>query len=242
LSFQTGVQAFVDGSRLARRPDLLAYTLIPALISLVIISVGTWVAFEQIDSWGSALTERLPSWLSFLEVVLVPLFYVIGVVLGVWLFGLFAVVIASPFLGTLSSAVERKVYGHGPEEAGPWWASIGSALMRELRKLGYHLPRLLLVFVLTLIPVVNAAAPFIWLLFGAWTMAVQFCDFPVENRQRPFKETLAMLQRNRSAALGFGLCTALVLAIPLVNFFLIPIAVSGGTLLWHNLARIEDAT
>jgi CysZ protein len=242
LSLQTGVQAFVDGSRLARRPDLLAYTLIPALISLVIISVGTWVAFEQIDSWGSALKERLPSWLSFLEVVLVPLFYVIGVVLGVWLFGLFAVVIASPFLGTLSSAVERKVYGHGPEEAGPWWASIGSALIRELRKLGYHLPRLLLVFVLTLIPVVNAAAPFIWLLFGAWTMAVQFCDFPVENRQRPFKETLAMLQRNRSAALGFGLCTALVLAIPLVNFFLIPIAVSGGTLLWHNLARIEDAT
>ncbi len=242
MSFQTGVQAFVDGSRLARRSDLMAYTLIPALISLVIISAGTWIAFEQIESWGSALSERLPSWLGFLEVVLVPLLYLIGVVLGIWLFGLLAVVISSPFLGILSSAVERKVYGRAPEETGAWWASIGPTLMRELRKLGYHLPRLLLVFVLTLIPLVNVAAPFIWLLFGAWTMAVQFCDFPVENRQQPFKDTLLVLQQNRAAALGFGLCTALVLAIPLLNFVLIPVAVSGGTLLWHDLTQTDNTT
>ena len=70
-------------------------------------------------------------------------------------------------------------------------------------------------------------------------MAVQFCDFPVENRQRPFQETLSALRRERTAALGFGLCTAVVLAIPLLNFVLIPVAVSGGTLLWQNLQRAQ---
>ena len=241
MSFAIGVQAFVDGSRLARRADLLAYTLIPALISLVIISTGTWLAFAQIESWGSTLSERLPSWLGFLEFVLVPLLYLIGVILGIWLFGLLATVIASPFLGTLSNAVERKVYGRAPEETAAWWKTIGPTLLRELRKLGYHLPRLLLVFVLTLIPLINVAAPVIWLLFGAWTMAVQFCDFPVENRQRPFQDTLVVLKQNRAAALGFGFCTALVLAIPLVNFVLIPVAVSGGTLLWHQLTDTDTA-
>jgi len=239
MSFQIGVRAFVDGARIAKRADLLHFTFIPALISLVVIGTGTWLAFEQIGQWGTALSDRLPSWLGFLDSILIPLLYLIGVVLGIWLFGLLAVVIASPFLGNLSSAVERKVYGSAPDELLPWWRTITSTLARELRKLGYHLPRLLGVFLLTLIPLVNAVAPVIWLLFGAWTMAVQFVDFPVENRQQSFRTTLAALRRRRAAALGFGLCTALVLAIPLLNFVLIPVAVSGGTLLWHYLEEAE---
>lgn len=237
MSVAIGVQAFVDGSRLARSRDLLHYTAVPALISLVIIAAGTWYAISRIDVWGAQLASQLPSWLSFLDVILVPLLYLLGGVLGIWLFGLLAVVIASPFLGPLSGAVEKRIRGSAPEDSTIWWLSIGATLMRELRKLAYHLPRLLLVFVLTLIPVINLAAPAIWLLFGAWTMAVQFCDFPLENRQRPFRDTLTLLQRNRLAALGFGLCTALVLAIPLLNFLLIPVAVCGGTLLWDRLAN-----
>ncbi len=235
MSFGAGVQAFVDGARLARDRELINFTLVPALISLVIIGVGTFFAFEQMSIWGAALSERLPSWLSFLEVILVPLLYVLGLALGLWLFGLLAVIIASPFLGGLSGAVERRVWGEAPTTSSAWWATIVPTLLRELRKLGYHLPRLLGVFLLTLIPVVNAAAPAIWLLFGAWTMAVQFCDYPVENREQPFKNTVDRLGSNRAAALGFGLCTAGVLAIPLLNFLLIPVAVCGGTLLYRQL-------
>ena len=62
MSLAIGVQAFVDGARVARRPDLLHYTLSPALISLIIIGTGTWFAFEQIGGWGAALTERVPGW------------------------------------------------------------------------------------------------------------------------------------------------------------------------------------
>ncbi len=240
MSVAVGVRAFVDGSRLARSRSLLHYTAAPALISLLIIAAGTWYAVSRIDVWGAALAALLPSWLSFLDVILVPLLYLFGGVLGIWLFGLLAVVVASPFLGPLSGAVEKQIRGSAPADSTTWWFSIGTTLLRELRKLGYHLPRLLLVFVLTLIPVINLAAPVIWLLFGAWTMAVQFCDFPLENRQRPFRDTLALLKANRLAALGFGLCTALVLAIPLLNFLLIPAAVCGGTLLWDRLADKGD--
>lgn len=237
MTVTDGVSAFIDGISLAKSRQLLHYTLVPALISLVIIALGSWYAIVQIDVWGARLTALLPSWLSFLDVILIPLLYLLGMVLGIWLFGLLAVVIASPFLGPLSAAVEVSVRGHAPADSTSWWIAIGATLMRELRKLAYHLPRLLVVFLITLIPVINVATPAIWLLFGAWTMAVQFCDFPLENRQRPFKDTLLLLRRHRMAALGFGLCTALTLAIPLLNFVVIPVAVCAGTLLWDRMDK-----
>ena len=154
---------------------------------------------------------------------------------GAWLFGLLAVLIASPFLGAFSMALERVRYGTAQEVETSIWTDIGASITRELRKLLYYLPRLLAVFLITLIPVVNLVAPAIWLLFGAWTMAVQFVDYPTENRQRPFQETLTLLKSNRAAALTFGLCATGALMIPLLNFLLIPVAVAGGTLLWRSL-------
>ena len=118
--------------------------------------------------------------------------------------------------------------------------ALEGALGREGRKLLYHLPRLLGVFVLTLIPLINAAAPVLWFLFGAWTLAVQFADYPLENRGRPFRDTLTLLRANRAAALGFGACATLALAVPLVNFLLVPVAVAGGTLLWLRLDAQEN--
>ena len=75
---------------------------------------------------------------------------------------------------------------------------------------------------------------------GAWTLAVQFADYPLENRGRPFRDTLTLLRANRAAALGFGACATLALAVPLVNFLLVPVAVAGGTLLWLRLDAQEN--
>jgi CysZ protein len=91
------------------------------------------------------------------------------------------------------------------------------------------------VLVASLVPVLNALAPLLWFAFGAWTMAIQFSDYPTENRGRPFHETVALLQRNRSAALGFGACATVALALPLINLLLIPGAVAGGTILYRRM-------
>lgn len=236
MSFVGGVRAFVDGVRMARSPGLRRYTWLPLLVSFVVIAAGLTTAFAYLSEFAAWLTGLLPDWLAFLNVALVPLLYLIGILAGAWLFALLAVVVASPFLGDLSSAVERISSGTGPEPT-PLWASLPGAVGRELRKLGYYLPRLLLVFALSLVPVLNALAPVLWFLFGAWIMAVQFCDYPTENRARPFRDTVALLQRHRATALGYGSCATLALSIPVLNLLLIPAAVAGGTLLWRNLQR-----
>ncbi len=235
LGFMDGVGFFLDGARIARQPGLARYAWLPALLSLTIIVAGLALAFGYTNEFSSYLVAQLPGWMDFLHLILVPLIYLLSVLIGAWLFGFLAVIIASPFLGYLSIEVETARFETGPRHDPSFLHGVVSALGRELRKLGYYLPRLLAVLVLSLIPLLNVAAPLLWFLFGAWTLAIQFCDYPTENRGLPFRDTLVLLKRNRTAALGFGSCATLAMAIPILNFLMIPVAVAGGTLLHHQI-------
>lgn len=230
-----GIQQFVTGARIARSPSLVRYSWTPALFSALIIGSGLALAVGYISTFSTRLVAQLPDWLGFLDQILRPLLYLFGLLFGAWIFGFLAVVIAGPFLGNLSRKVEVLEGHETPADTRSFARNILAGINREFRKLGYYLPRLFLVVLITLIPVINLISPIIWFLFGAWTMAVQFTDYPTENRNRPFTDTLALLRRHRGTALGFGGVTTLFLAIPLVNFLVIPIAVAGGTLLWHAL-------
>jgi CysZ protein len=230
-----GLKAFADGFALARHPKLLPYVWLPTGLSLAIILIGLYFGLGYLTTLTDDMVARLPEWLGWLELVVAPLLYLLGILAGAWSFAFLAVLIASPFLGAFSLALERIRFGSAPETTTGLWTDVARSIAREVRKLVYYVPRLVVVFLLTLIPVVNLAAPIIWLLFGAWTMAVQFADYPAENRQAPFSATLAKLKRNRGAALTFGACTTVALAIPLLNFLLIPVAVAGGTVLWRYL-------
>ncbi|MEM8766346.1 MAG: sulfate transporter CysZ [Pseudomonadota bacterium] len=230
-----GIQAFVEGFSVVRHPALRHYVWLPVLLSFLVCGTGLYFTLGYLTDTSRGWIEGLPDWLSWLDVLLVPLIYLIGILAGAWLFGLIAVLLASPFLGALSLALERERYGNAPQTDTSLWSDLTTTIGREGRKILYHLPRLLGVFILTLIPVINLAAPAIWLLFGAWTLAVQFADYPTENRQQPFQDTLTRLKGNRGASLAFGACATGALAIPFLNFLLIPVAVAGGTLLWHDL-------
>lgn len=234
LSLLNGIRTFADGVSLTREPKLLRYAWIPALLSLAIVSAVLAYAFGCVEEFSDFLVARLPSWLGFLHFILVPLLYLFGVLTSAWLAGLLAAVIASPLLGDLSLATEQITEPESAPQPPSFFAGLASAMGREGRKLIYYLPRLIGVAVLSVVPVINVAAPLAWLLFGAWTLAVQFADYPAENRGLPFQATLTRLKAHRGTALGFGACATLALGVPLLNFLLVPVAVVGGTLLWQR--------
>ena len=187
---------------------------------------------EDVREW---LLDRLPDWLDWLVHVLAPVYYILALVVAGWMFSFLAALLASPFLGVLSARAEREAFGTGPNFDESMSLAIPRTLAREARKLAYHLPRLALVFVLTLVPFVNVAAPFVWFAFGAWMLAVQFVDYAAENRALDFRDTLALLRANRAAVFGFGAPVALLLAIPFAALVVIPAAVCGGAILWRRL-------
>jgi CysZ protein len=234
-----GFTAFVDGYRAVMSPGVKRYLFVPALISTVIIGGGLFAAYGYVQDAANWVADFLPSWLDWLQVIVAPILYTLGFLASVWLFGFVAVVVSGPFMGPLSVRIETLETGSAVSDESSLAATIGHTIKREAQKLWYILPRLLGLLLLSLIPVLNLIAPAAWLLFGAWSMAIQFGDYPAENRKQPLQSTFALLRNNRAAALGFGACVTVTMSIPLVNFVVVPIAVAGGTLLWHRLQNLE---
>ncbi|MEM6300686.1 MAG: sulfate transporter CysZ, partial [Pseudomonadota bacterium] len=110
-------------------------------------------------------------------------------------------------------------------------------VFRELAKLAYYVPMALFVLVLSFIPGVNAAAPLLWFLLGAWMMSIQFVDYPMDNHQRSFRDVRNAVSDQRLSSLGFGGLVAACASIPIVNFFVIPAAVVGATILYVEELR-----
>lgn len=77
-----------------------------------------------------------------------------------------------------------------------------------------------------------------WALFGAWSLALEFLDFPLGNRNLTFPEQRAWLRRHRPACLGFGTAVMLAALVPVLNFALMPASVAGATRL---VVRLEAA-
>ena len=158
-------------------------------------------------------------------------------------FTMLANIIAAPFNGFLSEKVETVVRGTDdfpPFSWGELIAMIPRTLAREMRKLGYFLPRAIGLFILSLIPVVNLIAAPLWLLFGIWMMAIQYIDYPADNHKMSWQDMLAWLRQKRWQSLGFGGIVYLALLIPLVNILMMPAAVAGATLFWVRERGVEN--
>ena len=163
MSIARGVTCFTQGLKLATTAKVRPYIIAPAIVSLLIIGTGLYFGFAYINEFSNYLNASLPSWLSFVEAIIAPILYLIGILASTWLFGLVATVVGSPFLGELAMAIENPT-----REPSPWWKQIGAALSREWRKLRYHLPRIAGLLLLGLVPLVNAVAPLLWL--GLWRL------------------------------------------------------------------------
>jgi CysZ protein len=110
--------------------------------------------------------------------------------------------------------------------------AVPRGIMRELLKLLYYLPMAAFVLIMSFIPVLNVVAPVLWLLLGAWMMSLQFIDYPMDNHQLSFADVKEAARARRLSSMGFGGIVAVCTGIPVVNFFVVPAAVVGATLLW----------
>ena len=114
-----GLRFFISGIRTAFSGPVRTFMVLPGLASLLIVGSGLYWGFGQIDLAAQWIAGQLPEWLNFLNVVIGPLMYLVGILAGAWLFGFTAMVIVSPFLGELSAKVDD-IDANPPR----WW-SIG---------------------------------------------------------------------------------------------------------------------
>ena len=224
-----------------QKPGLRRFVIIPVIINTIVLTAMIAVSVSQFDDWVDSAVAMLPEWLSCLSWLIWLLTILVGVFVLFYVFTIVANMIAAPFNALLSVKVEALIVGKSPTSTASVWLILPRALLREIRKLSYLLPRLAGLVLFSIVPIINAAAPVLWILFGAWMMAIQYTDYAADNNEISFSEHRKRLARAPAQSILFGMPTYLLLAIPLVNLVLMPVCVAGGTVFWVNHLRTDGS-
>lgn len=233
--FFRGIGYVFKGFSLITQKGIRPFVLIPLLVNIGVFSLGIWLAKSQFDLLMAKMLGWLPSWLSWIEWLLWPIFALLILIAVFYSFTIIANLIASPFNALLAERVEQKLNGQVISETNGFKSIMknsGKAIGSEISKILYSLKWLPLLLVITVIPGVNIIAPFAWAVYGAWMLSLQYTDFAMGNHQLFVKDELPLLRKNRSVALGFGGVLTILMMIPVINFFVMPVGVAGGAAFW----------
>lgn len=251
-----GTKALLRGAQLLTRRELRPFILVPLLINVLLFVAFGIVIISQLGSLSSYLgnlladapidTAGMPWWQSMLAAGaawaagvfhwLAWLIALVVLLLFLLFYGyMFAVVtniIAAPFNGFLAEKVEELLTGKAPPPEALRHMVLRT-LKRELQKLKYFIGWGLVILLITLFTSWTVFIPaLLSALWGAWCMAIQYVDYPLDNHQRPFSEVKGLLLKHKLTTLSFGGTILLVKMIPIVNILVMPAAVAGGTALW----------
>jgi len=228
FSYIKGLLDCLGGFSLIFKPGIKRYVLAPLLINTALFGGAVWLLSEQMQVW---IDQLLPEWLSWLQWLIWPLFALTVLLLVFYSFSLVANLIAAPFNSLLSASVERILTGSKPGDfsSEALWKIAARSFASELRKMLYFIKWLIPLMILTFIPVVNVAAPFAWFVFAAWSLSLEYMDYPLGNRGMLFGEIRDYSRGNRMRSLGLGTGVFLLTSIPVLNFVAMPVAVCAAT-------------
>jgi CysZ protein len=230
-----GARYLSRGARMLTHPSLRLFVIVPLLVNVVIFGTLIGVGFSYLSALMDSWLAGIPAWLDFITWIIWPLIILTVALVSGYLFTSVALLIASPFNALLAEKTEELVTGRpvdSLEGLGAALLAVPRGIVRELAKLVYYLPMAAFVLLLSFIPGLNAIAPVLWFVLGAWMMSIQFVDYPMDNHQLSFADVKEAVRRRRLSSMGFGGVVALCAGIPVVNFFVVPAAVVGATLLW----------
>lgn len=237
----SGALFLLQGLSLIFRPSVRRFVVIPLAINITLFALLIYFGAGWFDA---LMQELLPTDIDWLRYLLWPVFALAILILGFYSFTIVGNFIAAPFNGMLAEAVERELTGQaidGPQGLKAIAKDVGQSIASEFTKLGYVLSRMVPLALLFVIPGLQIIAPFVWIAFSAWMLAVSYADFPMGNHGLRFKDQRARLGHKRFLALGFGGIVMLGITVPFLNLLMIPAAVAGATAMWVRDFRDESA-
>lgn len=236
MSNSSGVDYFFAGFKLIRTKGLKRFVFIPLTVNLLLFSIALYFLTGQIEAGIAWSVDLIPDFLGWLKdglaYILWPLAVISVLLVFALFFGTLANWIAAPFNGLLAEKVELHLTGQSLGDTGVLdiVKDIPRTLAREFAKLAYYIPRAIgFLLLLFLLPVVGQV---LWFLFSAWMMAIQYCDYPMDNNRRSFSAMKHAIASKRLTSLGFGAGVMAGTMIPVVNFIIMPAAICGATVYW----------
>ena len=228
------------GYRLIWQPGVRLYVVMPLVINSVLFAGLIWFGYDQFSPLVDKLMSNIPSILGFLRGII---WLVISTFTAIFVFFTFtpiANIVAAPFNALLSEKIETRLSGKEISSNTSFIKLVRTSVLSQLGKLAYILFWSAALLLISFIPLINFAAPFLWVIFGSWMMSLEYLDYPMGNHELDFKQEKQILAARKGLALGYGSSVMVLTSIPLLNFIVMPVAVAGATLLWVEQLNAES--
>lgn len=232
---KSGFDYFVMGWHLIMQKGLRRFVIMPILLNTLLLGTMFWLFVSKISGLIDSLMSYVPDWLAWLSGILLLFSILMILVLFYFIFTTLSGFIAAPFNGLLAEKVEKMLTGESLADTSfmDLLKDVPRMLKREWQKLLYSLPKFIGLFLLGFIPFLGQTlVPVIAFLFGAWMMAIQYCDYPFDNHKISFATMKFKLAEQRSQSLTFGTLVSLCTFVPILNLLVMPVAVCGATAMW----------
>jgi CysZ protein len=227
-----GITYFARGFKLIRKPEIRTYVLIPALINFVLFGGLIWLGYAQFAPLVEWMMSFVPGFLDFLRWIIWFLITILSAIIVFFTFTPVANIVAAPFNALMSEKIEALLTGNTMDSNTTFIQLALSSVRSQLGKLFYIMLWSVALLLFSLIPLVNFAAPVLWVIFGSWLLSLEYLDYPMGNHELEFSQQKRVLGARKGLALGFGGATMVLTSIPLLNFIVMPVAVAGATALW----------
>ena len=244
--FARGFSYPLQAAKLFRqKPSLLRYLIIPFFINLLVFST---TVYYGIDLFQGLLETYAPTSAVWYGVVLYYLAWMVAFLLtSVVVFFSFTVIgnlIASPFNELLSERAEILITNASDDSKfnlKQFWKESCSAIIIEIKKLTVFVIGMGLLLLINLIPGIGSLiyavlAPAFTITF----LAIEYMAFVLMRKQMNFAAQRNYMFGHVITLFGFACGVFLMLTIPFVQFFSIPLAVVGATLLWCDFPQLEE--
>lgn len=227
----------LKGFSMILKPGLKRYVIIPMLISILVLSLFVGVGYVQFDNFMTSVMPQ-DGWLMYLSWLLWPIFALVFLFIIFYGFTFIANLIGAPFNAKLAEAVAIKLDPNvSLPESDPFIKDISKSIGSELRKILYYLIRAIPLLILVWIPFTSPFASIVWLLFSAWFLTIEYTGYPLENQKLLFKQQRKLLVKKPISAISFGTGVSIMMLIPVINLAVMPAAVAGATIYWHEKLR-----
>lgn len=233
--------------KLLSHPGYRRYILIPLIANFILFILLTGILITLFADVIDIALNYVPSWLHFMAWVFWLVFGLALLIAYGLSFTFITNLIAAPFNGLLAEKIQRD---HGIElpKGEKITQVIARTLWREIVKLSYFISYglgvSLILFLISFIPFVNFAVPVLAFLWGSWCIAIQYLDYAADNYQQDFNDLKKVAKRPTFQTFSFGALMTFLTMIPVVNIFVMPLAVVNGTQLWikdiHPLINKTD--
>ena len=225
---------------LLRAPSLWRFVLIPFGINLMVFSAAVYFGF---DFFSDRVVQQIPQGDGWYWAILYYVAWVIAMLLtAVLVFFTFAVVgnlIASPFNDLLSERAEEMLTGiasDAPFSLQLFWADTRRTLSVEIRKVGLFVLAMAMILPLNLLPGIGSLLyTLLAVSLTIFFLVVNYLGIVLSRQRFSFAQQRQFIFGRLFLMAGFGTGVLALLAVPLLQFLCIPVAVVAATKLWCDL-------